>query len=186
MSLLQIKIYPKHKACLERKCDPIEIDSVARNLAEAMLETMYHAPGIGLAAPQIGRSLRLFVMDCASKDEEPAPLVFFNPEIIEVSKETHTQEEGCLSLPRFFEMITRPAWVAMRYWDMRGNKCERKFKGLWATCAQHELDHLNGTLFIDHLNLSRTKRNILINKIKKQHRSFKYNEIVEQDLSRVA
>ena len=158
---LKIRLHPD--ACLKKPCAPIEIDSAARELAQAMLETMYSAPGIGLAAPQVGRSSRLFVMDCTDKDTERSPLVLFNPEITEVADETHTQEEGCLSLPRLFEPITRPEWVVMRYWGLDGREVEQKFDGLWATCAQHELDHLNGILFIDHL--SRVKRAILTKKM---------------------
>ncbi|GAA6188983.1 peptide deformylase [Litorivita sp. NS0012-18] len=117
-----------------------------------MLETMYDAPGIGLAAPQIGVLERLITLDCVKEQgEAPAPLVMFNPEILSASGDTNVYEEGCLSIPEQYAEVTRPKEVRVGWIDMDGNPQERDFDGLWATCVQHEIDHLNGTLFIDHL-----------------------------------
>lgn len=129
-----------------------QVTDEIRALAADMLETMYEAPGVGLAAPQIGVLSRIFVMDCV-KDEAapPRPMILINPEITWCSDEKSTYEEGCLSIPEQFAEITRPARVRMRWTDLDGRSCEETFDGLWATCAQHELDHLNGKLFIDHL-----------------------------------
>jgi len=135
-----------------------------------MLETMYEAPGIGLAAPQVGVNLRLLVMDCANKDdgEPPQPLCVINPEILATSEETNEHEEGCLSIPQVFSFITRPKEVRVRFWDENGQQHERDFGGLWATCVQHEIDHLNGKLFIDYI--SATKRSMVTAKMKKLKR----------------
>ena len=123
-----------------------------RVLAADMLETMYDAPGIGLAAPQVGVLERLIVLDCI-KDEgaPPRPLVMFNPEVTAASEETGTYEEGCLSIPEQFAEVTRPAEVEVRWIDADGVERSEGMAGLWATCVQHEIDHLNGTLFIDHI-----------------------------------
>jgi peptide deformylase len=129
-----------------------DITDARRQLAADMLETMYDAPGIGLAAPQVGVLERLIVLDCAKREgEEPRPLVMFNPEITAASEELNTYEEGCLSIPEQFADVTRPAEVQVRWIDADGALHEEGFDGLWATCVQHEIDHLNGKLFIDYL-----------------------------------
>ena len=121
-------------------------------LAKGMLKTMYHARGIGLAAPQIGVSKRLIVMDCAkARGGVPCPMVLINPEVLWASKTRAVHREGCLSIPRHFAYIERPAEVRVRWLGLDGKLHEEKFTGLWATCVQHEIDHLNGKLFIDHL-----------------------------------
>ena len=146
--------------------DPIEkIDDGIRQLAKDMLETMYDAPGIGLAAPQIGEMKRIVVMDLA-KEEEPAdPLVMINPEILAISDETVTTEEGCLSIPELYYEVERPAEVTVRYTDLEGQTVERGAKERFAICVQHELDHLDGVLYIDYL--SRLKRDRVLKKFQK-------------------
>lgn len=139
---------------LKRRCDPVAaVDDALRALIDDMFETMYAAPGIGLAAPQIGVNARLLVMDCAGRDnqETPAPMALINPEITWFSTEQSAYEEGCLSIPDNFGVVTRPAVVTVAYTDPQGAAVERSFEGIWATCVQHEIDHLNGRLFIDHL-----------------------------------
>jgi peptide deformylase len=138
--------------------------AVVRALAPQMLEAMYKAPGIGLAAPQVGTLLRLVVVDL-QKNDKPDPLVLVNPEIMAASKELATREEGCLSLPGQFAEVTRPARVKLRYLDLSGAKREIEAEGLLATCLQHELDHLDGVLFVDHI--SALKRNMLLRKLAK-------------------
>lgn len=149
--LRPILIHPDPR--LKKLCPPVaEVTDDIRRLAADMLETMYDAPGVGLAAPQVGVLARLFVMDCVKEEgAAPRPLVLINPEIVWSSDETGTYEEGCLSIPEQYAEITRPARVRMRWTDLDGARQEEEFAGLWATCAQHELDHLNGKLFIDHL-----------------------------------
>jgi peptide deformylase len=123
-----------------------------RALAADMLETMYDAPGIGLAAPQVGQGVRLLVMDCVKEEgEAPRPMTMFNPEIVAASDETSVYEEGCLSIPEQFAEVTRPAEVTVRWIDEAGAERSEDMGGLWATCVQHEIDHLDGRLFIDHL-----------------------------------
>lgn len=136
-----------------------------RDLAPRMLAAMYQAPGIGLAAPQVGTLLRFVVVDL-QKDDRPDPLLLVNPEIVAASKELATREEGCLSLPGQFAEVTRPARVKLRYLDMGGAKREIEAEGLLATCLQHELDHLDGVLFVDHI--SALKRNMLLRKLAKE------------------
>jgi len=140
-----------------------------RKLADDMLETMYDAPGIGLAAPQIGILDRIIVMDC-EKDENAsrAPLVMLNPEIISKSDETNVYEEGCLSIPDQFAEVTRPKLVQVRWMDIDGAEQTREFDGLWATCVQHEIDHLDGKLFIDYLGSM--KRQMITRKMQKLKR----------------
>jgi peptide deformylase len=142
---------------------------VAR-LIPAMFATMYKAPGIGLAAPQIGKLLRLIVIDLAP-DKVPAPMVLINPEVIAKSDEKATREEGCLSLPDQYAEVTRPAWVKVKYQDEHGGRREIEADGLLAACLQHEIDHLNGVLFVDYL--SALKRNILLRKLAKDQREKK-------------
>ena len=124
-------------------------DEGLRDLARDMLETMYEAPGRGLAAPQVGLPVRLFVMDVAWKDGEPEPMVFVNPEVLGTSEDRVTREEGCLSIPGRVSRVSRPAEVALRWQDLAGEWQEDTFDGFAATCVQHELDHLDGVLCID-------------------------------------
>ena len=148
---LPILIHPDPR--LKKTCDPVtDLSDDLRALADNMLETMYDAPGIGLAAPQVGVLSRLIVLDCV-KDEEakPHPLVMFNPEIVAASEDTNVYEEGCLSIPDQYAEVTRPAAVKVAWLDRNGDPREEEFDGLWATCVQHEIDHLNGKLFIDYL-----------------------------------
>ena len=136
------------------------------SLADDMLETMYDAPGIGLAAIQIGVPERVVVIDLARKDDPKDPMVFINPEIIGTSEELNIYEEGCLSIPEYYEEVTRPATVRVRYLDRAGKVQEIDADGLLATCLQHEIDHLDGKLFIDHL--SKLKRDRVMKKFQKQ------------------
>ncbi len=137
-----------------------------RKLADDMLETMYDAPGVGLAAPQIGVSKRLIVLDCVKEEgAPPRPIAMFNPEVIASSDETSVYEEGCLSIPETFADVTRPSEVTVGWMDIDGNPAEETFDGLWATCVQHEIDHLNGKLFIDYL--TSLKRQLITRKMVK-------------------
>ncbi|MCI2399739.1 peptide deformylase [Aliiroseovarius subalbicans] len=151
MSIRPILIHPDPR--LKKVCDAVpDLSDELRVLADDMLETMYDAPGIGLAAPQIGVIQRLIVLDCVKEEgAAPQPLVMFNPEIIRSSDDTSVYEEGCLSIPEQYAEVTRPAEVGVRWLDRDGNEQERDFDGLWATCVQHEIDHLDGKLFIDYL-----------------------------------
>lgn len=145
---------------------PVErVDAPLRKLADDMLETMYDAPGIGLAAIQIGEPLRMLVIDLAKEDEEPAPHVFINPEVLERSDARSVYEEGCLSIPDYYAEVERPASVRVKYLDRDGKDQELEADGLMATCLQHEIDHLDGVLFIDHI--SKLKRDIVLRKFKK-------------------
>jgi len=136
-----------------------------RALMDDMLETMYAAPGIGLAAVQIGVPLRVIVMDLSREEEPKAPRYFVNPEILESNDEMQVYEEGCLSVPDFYDEVERPKRVKLRYLNYQGEQVEEWAEGMYAVCIQHEMDHLQGTLFIDHL--SRLKRSYAINKVKK-------------------
>ena len=138
---------------LKKNCAPVgDLTDELRDLSEQMLKTMYAAPGIGLAAPQVGVLSRLIVLDCVKEDgEEPRPLIMFNPEIVSSSDETSVYEEGCLSIPEQYAEVTRPSAVEVQWMDQNGNAQSETFDGLWATCVQHEIDHLNGKLFIDYL-----------------------------------
>jgi peptide deformylase len=147
-----------------RPVGPAEADQV-RALAPRMLASMYDAPGIGLAAPQVGVGLRLCVVDL-QKEEARAPMVLVNPEIVAASAELATREEGCLSLPGQYAEVTRPAMVKVRYQDLTGARQEVEADGLLATCLQHEIDHLDGVLFVDHI--SALKRNMLLRKLAKE------------------
>jgi peptide deformylase len=141
------------------------VDDALRALMDDMLETMYDAPGIGLAAIQVGEPVRVIVMDLARGDEEPAPRYFVNPEITWRSEETQPYEEGCLSVPEIYDEVERPARVKLRYLDYNGKPVEEDAEGVFAVCIQHEMDHLDGVLFIDHL--SRLKRERAVQKVKK-------------------
>ena len=140
-----------------------------RKLVEDMFETMYDAPGIGLAAIQIAQPLRLITMDLAKPDPDgetkPEPRVFINPEIIASSEDLSVYEEGCLSIPEYYEEVERPAKVRVRFTDLDGKVHEEDAEGLYATCIQHEIDHLNGVLFVDYL--SKLKRDRVIKKFEK-------------------
>ena len=145
---------------------PVErVDAPLQKLADDMLATMYDAPGIGLAAIQVGEPLRMLVIDLAKEGEEPAPQVFINPEILEKSDERSVYEEGCLSIPDYYAEVERPAKVRVAYLDREGKEREVEADGLLATCLQHEIDHLNGMLFIDHI--SKLKRDMVVKKFKK-------------------
>src|SRR6201995_2890538 len=168
MALREIIILPDKQLRLVSK--PIEkVTPDIRRLAHDMFETMYAAPGIGLAAIQVAQPLRLITMDLAKKNEEgestPQPRVFINPEILSSSEETSVYEEGCLSIPEYYEEVERPARVRLRYTDLDGKLHEEDAEGLYATCIQHEIDHLNGVLFIDYL--SKLKRDRVQKKFSK-------------------
>jgi peptide deformylase len=141
------------------------VDDALRALMDDMLETMYAAPGIGLAAVQIGVPKRVIVMDISRGEGERAPRYFVNPEITWRSEETQPYEEGCLSVPEIYDEVERPAFVKLRYLDYHGNAVEEDAEGIFAVCIQHEMDHLDGVLFIDHL--SRLKRERAVQKVKK-------------------
>ena len=152
---------------LKKHCAPVDdLTDDLRTLADDMLATMYDAPGVGLAAPQVGVLTRLVVLDCVKEEgEKPRPLIMFNPRIVAASDELNTYEEGCLSIPEQYADVERPAVVRVKYMDESGKTQERLFEGLEATCIQHEIDHLDGILFVDHL--SNLKRNMLMKKLKK-------------------
>ncbi|PZU84119.1 MAG: peptide deformylase [Shinella sp.] len=141
------------------------VDDDVRRLADDMLETMYDAPGIGLAAIQVGVARRMLVIDVSREGEEKTPLVFINPEIIKSSDERSSYEEGCLSIPDYYAEVERPAIVTVKSLDRDGKEQITEADGLLATCLQHEIDHLNGVLFIDHI--SRLKRDMVIKKFTK-------------------
>ncbi len=163
-----ILIHPDPR--LKKVCAPVDdLSDELRRLAEDMLETMYDAPGIGLAAPQVGVLSRLIVMDCVKdEDEPPRPVAMFNPEVIAASDETNTHEEGCLSIPEEYAEVTRPKEVEIRWIDPEGRERRETFGGLWATCVQHEIDHLNGRLFIDYLGPM--KRQLITRRMQKLKR----------------
>ncbi|MBU0584613.1 MAG: peptide deformylase [Alphaproteobacteria bacterium] len=145
---------------------PVErVDAPLQKLADDMLATMYDAPGIGLAAIQVGEPLRMLVIDLAKEDETPAPLVFINPQVLGSSDERSVYEEGCLSIPDYYAEVERPATVRVSYLDRDGKTQEIEADGLLATCLQHEIDHLDGVLFIDHI--SKLKRDMVVKKFKK-------------------
>jgi peptide deformylase len=155
---------------LRQASKPIErVDTDLQRLADDMLETMYDAPGIGLAAIQIGVPRRMLVIDVSREGEEKQPQVFINPEIVKSSDERSVYEEGCLSIPDYYAEVERPATVSVRYLDRNGKEQTVEADGLLATCLQHEIDHLNGVLFIDHI--SRLKREMVIKKFTKAAKS---------------
>ncbi|MCF8478363.1 MAG: peptide deformylase [Pseudolabrys sp.] len=164
MAIRDILIIPDKK--LRLVSEPVKsFDSPLRALVDDMFATMYDAPGIGLAAIQIGEPLRLITLDLAKKDDPPEPYVFINPEIVWSSDETSSYEEGCLSIPEYYEEVERPASVKVKYRDLDGNEQEMAAEGLLATCIQHEIDHINGVLFIDHI--SKLKRAMVMKKFTK-------------------
>tara|TARA_B100000963_G_scaffold237714_1_gene207861 strand:+ start:4992 stop:5516 length:525 start_codon:yes stop_codon:yes gene_type:complete len=165
MSLRNIVVEPD--PILRKKSELVEqVNNDTRKLIDDMLQTMYSAPGIGLAAVQIGILKRIIVIDVSKKEEEKKPIFLINPKIIFKSKETSLFEEGCLSLPGYFAEIERPAKCKVEYVDYFGKKTELEAEGLLSTCIQHEIDHLNGVLFIDYL--SKLKKDMIIKKLIKQ------------------
>lgn len=155
---------------LRQVSTPIErVDAELQKLADDMLETMYDAPGIGLAAIQVGIARRLLVIDLSKEGEEKQPLVVINPEIIKSSDARSVYEEGCLSIPDYYAEVERPAQVTVKSIDREGKEQMIEADGLLATCLQHEIDHLNGVLFIDHI--SRLKREMVIKKFTKAAKS---------------
>ena len=170
MSVRRILTVDSDMTTLKQVSAPVAaVDDDLRRLMDDMLETMYAAPGIGLAAIQIGEPVRVIVMDLAKKGEPPAPRFFVNPEIVSASAETGPWEEGCLSVPDIYEDVERPIRVRLRYLDYNGVAVEEDAYELYAVCIQHEMDHLNGVLFIDHL--SRLKRERAVAKVKKAARA---------------
>lgn len=165
--LLPILIAPH--AMLKARAKPVQAEDAERmrDLIPRMFATMYQAPGIGLAAPQIGIGLRMAIVDVSENDER-RPLVLINPEILAASTELATREEGCLSLPQQYADVTRPARIKLRFEDAQGVRREMEAEGLLATCIQHEIDHLNGVLFVDHI--SALKRNMIMRKLAKEQR----------------
>jgi peptide deformylase len=164
MALRDILILPDKR--LRQVSEPVKkIDAGIRQLVEDMFETMYEAPGIGLAAIQVGEPKRVITMDLAKKEESKNPQVFINPEILWASEDKAIYEEGCLSIPEYYSDVERPAQVKVKYIDLEGKPRELEASGLLATCLQHEIDHLNGVLFIDHL--SKLKRDRVLKKFSK-------------------
>jgi peptide deformylase len=167
MAILPIITAPDPR--LAKKAKPVaKVDASVRKLMDDMLETMYDAPGIGLAAPQVGALLRVIVVDCAKDGDKPEPYRIANPEILWTSDESVTYNEGCLSLPEHYADVVRPAEVKLRYLDEQNEIRELHAKGLLATCIQHEIDHLEGTLFVDHI--SALKRSMILRKLTKLKR----------------
>ena len=167
MAIMPIVLIPD--PVLRQKAAPVDgVDDAIRQLMDDMLETMYDAPGIGLAAPQVGISKRVIVMDCSDDDDKPEPIKMANPEIISLSEEKSTMEEGCLSIPDQRGDVTRPSAITVRYLDENNTQQELACDGLLAVCIQHEVDHLNGVMFIDYL--SRLKRDMIIRKMTKEAR----------------
>ena len=167
MAVLPILVAPDPR--LKLKAKPVaKVDGEVRQLMDDMLETMYVAPGIGLAAPQVGIGLRVIVMDIAREDEPKAPLFMANPELVWLSDDDATYEEGCLSVPEHYADVVRPATIRVRFLDRDNKQQEMEVTGLLATVIQHEMDHLDGILFIDHL--SSLKRNMILRKLVKSRR----------------
>jgi len=165
MAIRQILTEP-NKALRQKSLKVDVVDQGIRKLMDDMLETMYAAPGIGLAAIQVGVPKRVIVLDIAKKDEPKQPMYFVNPEIIEKSQNNSSYEEGCLSVPGQFAEIERPDRCHIKYLDYQGKSKEMKAEGMLATCIQHEMDHLEGILFIDYL--SKLKRSMIVKKLSKQ------------------
>lgn len=167
--LRPILIHPDPR--LKKVCDPVSaVDDGVRKLVSDMFDTMYDAPGIGLAAPQIGINARVLVMDCAKRDDgsDANPVCMINPEVVWASDEPATYEEGCLSIPDVYADVSRPSAVTVRFLNQEGTLQEGNFDGIWSTCVQHEIDHLDGKLFIDYL--SAVRRSMITSKMKKLKR----------------
>ncbi|MEQ9327232.1 MAG: peptide deformylase [Rhodospirillales bacterium] len=164
MALLPIITAPDPR--LKVVCEPVEtVTDDIRKLMDDMLETMYAAPGIGLAAPQVGVTRRVVVIDTAREDEKPSPMRLVNPEVVWASEETKIYDEGCLSVPEHYSEVERPDRVRLRYLDTDNRQVEIEVDGLTAVCVQHEIDHLDGILFVDHI--SRVKREMILRKLTK-------------------
>ncbi len=169
MSLRRILTVDGDLAVLKQKSVAVAaVDDGLRALMDDMLQTMYAAPGVGLAAIQVGVAKRVIVMDIAKGEEAPAPRHFVNPEILWASEETLPYEEGCLSVPEIYDEVERPARVRVKYLNYHGEAVEEEAQGLYAVCIQHEIDHLEGVLFIDHL--SRLKRERAVSRVRKAAR----------------
>ncbi|MEM9436942.1 MAG: peptide deformylase [Pseudomonadota bacterium] len=168
MAIRPILLHPDPR--LKKLAEPVaEITDAVRKLGEDMLETMYDAPGIGLAAPQVGVGMRVIVMDCVKEEDvPPRPMVLVNPEVVGASEAVNVYEEGCLSIPEQYADVERPAEVDVRWLGLDGEMHEEHFDGLWATCVQHEIDHLDGKLFIDYLGP--LKRQMITRKMQKLKR----------------
>ncbi|HIJ39316.1 MAG TPA: peptide deformylase, partial [Rhodospirillaceae bacterium] len=168
MAIRPILVAPDPR--LKMKCQPVEqVDAEVRRLMDDMLDSMYAAPGIGLAAPQLGVSQRVVVVDITKDDQPKKPLRMANPRLLWVSDEDMRYEEGCLSVPEHYAEVVRPARIRVAYQDDRNVACELEADGLLATVIQHEMDHLDGILFIDHL--SNLKRNMILRKLGKSRKS---------------
>ena len=169
MTKFKILLHPDQK--LKKVCKPVlEVTEDLNELSTKMLTTMYNASGIGLAAPQVGILRRIFVMDCSDDENKPDPLILINPEVLWVSEEKNVHEEGCLSIPEIYAEVERPAEVSIKSLDQYGCYKEYHFQGIKATCVQHEIDHLDGKLFIDYVpdvKLQRLRKKIA--KSKKNH-----------------
>ncbi len=173
MAKLSIIVAPD--PLLKKHAAPVElVDDELRRLMDDMLETMYDAPGIGLAAPQVGVLKRVIVFDVAREDDPPKPYRMVNPELLWLAEEEVVYEEGCLSLPDHYADVTRPAAARIAYLDEQGEPQELEAEGLLATCIQHEIDHLDGVLFVDHI--SALKRRIILRKLQKAKKSPKDSE----------
>jgi peptide deformylase len=168
MALKKILIHPDPR--LKKVAIPVtSVNDELRRLADDMLETMYDAPGIGLAAPQVAVMDRMLVMDCAKEDDAtPEPMVLINPEVVWTSDARNVYEEGCLSIPEQYAEVERPAEVEVSWMGLDGKSRRERFDGLWATCVQHEIDHLDGKLFIDYLRP--LKRQMITRKMQKLKR----------------
>ncbi|MFT4915660.1 MAG: peptide deformylase [Yoonia sp.] len=168
MTLRNILIHPDPR--LKAKCTPVvDFTTELAKLANDMFETMYAAPGIGLAAPQVGVTSRMFVMDCIKEEGgTPEPMVLINPVVVWESEERNIYDEGCLSIPDQYAEVERPSAVQVKWQDLDGKEQHEKFDELWATCVQHEIDHLEGTLFIDYLKP--LKRQMITRKMQKLKR----------------
>ena len=179
MALLNIIVAPDPR--LKRKAEPVnEVDDSIRKLMDDMVDTMYDAPGIGLAAPQVGVLKRIIVVDPARPGEDPRPMKLVNPEIIWASDEEKEWNEGCLSLPSYYEPVDRPDQVKVRYLDETNTQQEIEADGVLAVCIQHEMDHLDGVLFVDHI--SKLKRGMILRKLQKAKRAGEF----EPDQDRAA
>lgn len=168
MALRNVLIHPDPR--LTKTTAPVaSVTDNLRQLADDMLETMYDAPGIGLAAPQVAVMSRIIVMDCARGEDATAePMVLINPEVVWTSEERSVYDEGCLSIPDQYAEVERPSEVEVSWMDLNGKEQRANFDGLWATCVQHEIDHLDGTLFIDYLGS--VKRQMITRKMQKLKR----------------
>jgi peptide deformylase len=168
VAILPVIIAPDPR--LKMRCQAVErVDAEVRRLMDDLIDSMGAANGIGLAAPQVGVTRRVIAVDVHGEDEEPNPLALANPEILSASDEVMVNEEGCLSLPEYYAEVRRAAAIQVRYVDRQGKVCELAAEGLLATCIQHEMDHLDGILFVDHI--SALKRNIILRKLSKMKRA---------------